>query len=101
MSPVPISARFSARANRETCKCRCVCDSERRSVMETRMRRFLCVGLMAAAGQAAAASGMEHITILRDETEYYITPWLTRLNNGDLLVTAREAHARGPEQRGH
>ena len=48
-----------------------------------------------------AAADMQQITILRDETQYYITPWLTRLSNGDLLVTAREAHARNKEQRGH
>src|SRR5581483_8103350 len=57
--------------------------------------------LAAAVVSVAGAAGMEHIAILRDETQYYITPWLTRLHNGDLLITVREAHARGPEQRGH
>jgi hypothetical protein len=60
--------------------------------------RFL--PLLLAAGSIVAAD-MQHVTILRDDTLYYITPWLTRLRNGDLVVTAREAYARETAQRGH
>ena len=44
---------------------------------------------------------LEHITVYRDDTLYLIIPWLLQLNNGDLVLTAREAHARSKEQRGH
>ena len=44
---------------------------------------------------------MEHITVYRDDTLYHIIPWLLQLKNGDLVLTAREAHARSQEQRGH
>jgi hypothetical protein len=47
------------------------------------------------------AGEMEHITVYRDDTLYLIIPWLLQLNNGDLVLTAREAHARNKEQRGH
>lgn len=50
---------------------------------------------------ALAAADMEHVTVHRDDTQYYITPWLKSLRNGDLIVTMREAHARGADQRGH
>ena len=39
-------------------------------------------------------SDMEHIIVHRDDTMYYITPWLLRLESGELIVTAREAHWR-------
>ena len=42
----------------------------------------------------AFAAEYEHITVWRDDTMYYITPWLGRLSNGELVVTAREAHRR-------
>jgi hypothetical protein len=44
------------------------------------------------AATATAAEILEHITVYRDDTLYHITPWLMRLSNGDLIVTAREAH---------
>jgi len=47
------------------------------------------------------ADAMEHITVYRDDTFYLIIPWLLQLNNGDLVLTAHEAHARSKEQRGH
>jgi len=50
---------------------------------------------------AAFATELEHITVLRDETQYYIVPWLSQLKNRDLILTVREAHARAREQRGH
>lgn len=49
----------------------------------------------------ALPADLEHVTILRDETQYYITPWLVRTKTGELLVTAREAHARAADFRGH
>lgn len=42
----------------------------------------------------ATAGELEHIVVHRDDTMYYITPWLIRLKNGELIVTAREAHRR-------
>lgn len=48
-----------------------------------------------------AAVDLEHITVWRDDTMYYITPWLGRLANGELVVTAREAHRRRKDQMGH
>src|SRR5581483_6088110 len=101
MSPIPISVKSSARVNPETCKCRCDCDFEKVLRRAHMGRFFQRAWLAAAVVSVAGAAGMEHIAILRDETQYYITPWLTRLHNGDLLITVREAHARGPEQRGH
>ncbi|MFN7924022.1 MAG: sialidase family protein [Bryobacteraceae bacterium] len=47
------------------------------------------------------AADLRHVVVLRDDTQYYITPWLTRLRNGELVVTAREAHVRASAQRGH
>lgn len=47
------------------------------------------------------AGEMEHITVYRDDTLYLIIPWLLQLDNGDLVLTAREAYARSKEQRGH
>jgi hypothetical protein len=49
----------------------------------------------------AAGADIDHITVWRDDTMYYITPWLSRLDNGDLMVTAREAHRRRKDQIGH
>src|SRR5215472_14192285 len=43
----------------------------------------------------------ENIVILRDDTEYYITPWLQELKSGELLLTVREAHRRRPDMMGH
>lgn len=42
----------------------------------------------------AADVEMEHIVVHRDDTMYHITPWLIKLDNGELIVTAREAHRR-------
>lgn len=50
---------------------------------------------------ASFGADIEHITVWRDDTMYYITPWLNRLDNGDLMVTAREAHRRRKDQMGH
>lgn len=50
---------------------------------------------------AARAADLEHVVVLRDDTQYYITPWLERLKNGDLAVTVREAHARTSAFTGH
>lgn len=50
---------------------------------------------------APSAEILEHITVYRDDTLYHITPWLTRLNNGELIVTMREAHKRPKHLRGH
>ena len=36
------------------------------------------------AALCGAAADMQQITILRDETQYYITPWLTRAIAGCL-----------------
>lgn len=47
------------------------------------------------------AADIEHITVHRDDTQYYITPWLTRLPDGRLAVTAREAHRRPRALMGH
>jgi hypothetical protein len=47
------------------------------------------------------AAQMEHVVILRDETMYTIIPWITRLRSGELVVSAREAQRRRPDQRGH
>lgn len=49
----------------------------------------------------ARAADLEHVVVLRDDTQYYITPWLERLKNGDLVVTVREAHARAAAYTGH
>lgn len=43
---------------------------------------------------ACAAAQTEHLVLHRDDTQYYITPWLHRLKSGELIVTAREAHRR-------
>ncbi|MFN0165237.1 MAG: sialidase family protein [Bryobacteraceae bacterium] len=43
------------------------------------------------------AADLEHIVVHRDDLHYYITPWMTRLQNGDLVLTAREAHRRRRE----
>ncbi len=61
------------------------------------MARFL----IAFAAFSVLAADPEHITVWRDETMYYICPWLSRLPNGDLAVTVREAHRRRPDQMGH
>ena len=42
-------------------------------------------------------SDLEHIVILKDPTMYYIVPWLTRLQNGELILTVRESHRRRVE----
>ncbi len=47
------------------------------------------------------AAQIQHTTVWRDDTMYYITPWLGRMANGDLVVTAREAHRRGRERIAH
>ncbi len=60
--------------------------------------RFIIALLLAATAWSAAP---EHITVWRDDTMYYITPWLGRLSNGDLVVTAREAHRRRKDQIAH
>ncbi len=57
--------------------------------------------LIAVIGPVQASGRMQHIIIHRDDTQYYITPWLLRLKSGELLVTAREAHVRRKENRGH
>lgn len=61
--------------------------------------RIFFVFLLATA--ALSAPPPEHITVWRDDTMYYITPWLGRLGNGELVVTAREAHRRRKDQIGH
>lgn len=50
---------------------------------------------------AALAADFDHIVIQRDETQYYITPWLARLPNGELVLSVREAHRRRRDQMGH
>jgi len=47
------------------------------------------------------AAEMEHITVYRDETLYLMTPWILKLRSGELVLTAREAHVRRKEHRGH
>lgn len=42
-------------------------------------------------------SDLEHIIIHKDPTMYYIAPWLTRLQNGELVLTVRESHRRRVE----
>ena len=60
----------------------------------------IAVFVLAAAGVLAAID-LEHVVVLKDDTQYYITPWLTQARSGELVVTAREAHARRADQRGH
>lgn len=66
-----------------------------------RMLVFLTPVLTSCSSVFSLAGDMEQITVYRDDTLYYITPWLLQLQNGDLILTAREAHARSKEQRGH
>lgn len=71
--------------------------------MNTIPRRTLVAG---AAGAAVAdlsrgAQTMEHVVIHRDDTQYYICPWMTRLDNGDLIITVREAQRRPFERIAH
>lgn len=47
------------------------------------------------------AVDLEHIVVHRDDTQYYITPWLARLASGELVLSAREAHRRRREHTGH
>lgn len=68
--------------------------------MRTRFAVLHCLLLFLSAAACAAAE-MEHFVVHRDDTQYYITPWLLRLKSGELIVTVREAHARRPESRGH
>jgi len=55
----------------------------------------------AAAVAARSAPSLEHLVIHRDDTHYYICPWLARLDNGDLIVTVREAQRRPLERIAH
>jgi sialidase-1 len=57
--------------------------------------------LIAMVGSTCAAGDMQHIVVHRDDTQYYITPWLLQLKSGELIVTMRESHARRKENRGH
>ena len=44
---------------------------------------------------------MEHTTLHRDDTMYYLGASLAVLPDGDILMGIREAHARPPHLRGH
>jgi sialidase-1 len=50
---------------------------------------------------ALGAADMEHIVVHRDDTQYYITPWLTKLKSGELILTVREAHRREHDMIAH
>ncbi len=53
------------------------------------------------AGARDVRPAMEHVTLHRDDTQYYLGPSLARLPGGEILLGLREAHARPPGERGH
>jgi len=63
--------------------------------------RQACIFLIFIACLSLGPGQVEHITVYRDDTLYLIIPWLLGLDNGDLVLTVREAQVRSKEQRGH
>ena len=94
VSPHPVETLSTCEAPMERATRR----GKQRTSRSTLWRILLVASLAAGIG---ASAEVEHIVVHRDDTMYYIVPWMTQLKSGELILSVREAHRRRKDQMGH